>query len=277
MVNQLLAQDQVVREELESMESVRHFLSPYYIVSTTMLLAYLPVRFHWYQHGLSKFSRLEDMDDVFKWESQCSGMISFVLAVKSLRQQLTLDMILADAFLYLKAGLLTITFMVDPRVCAYFGIAFLLAYLMAPQPYRDFLGRNNTELLNLSLFQNKITDGLAGTKWLVLFFTPGKIGRQVNLVFASLSLAYASDQLHFGRVNVQSCPDLAHHQDVQAKTSFHGATMIMYTEGKEICRHPTDATTDPVAMSADNVAKVFELDTAHAKRVNPPSKLRRKH
>ena len=259
------------------MESVRHFLSPYYIVSTTMLLAYLPVRLQWNQHGLSKYSHLKDMDDVFTWESQCSGMVSFVLAVKSLRQQLTLDMVLADAFLYLKAGLLTITFMVDPRVCAYFGIAFLLAYLMAPQPYRDFLGRNNTELLNLSMFQNKINNNLSGTKWLVLFFTPGKIGRQVNLVFASLSLAYASDQLRFGRVNVQSSPDLAHHQDVQAKTSFHGATIIMYAEGKEVCRHPTDATTDPVAMSADNVATVFELDAVYAKRGETPQKFRRKH
>lgn len=259
------------------MESVRHFVSPYYIVSTTMLLAYLPVRFHWYQHGLSKYSQLEDMDDVFKWESQCSGMISFVLAVKSLRQQLTLDMVLADAFLYLKAGLLTITFMVDLRVCTYFGIAFLLAYLMAPQPYRDFLGRNNTELLNLPLFQDKVIHGLSGTKWLVLFFTPGKHGRQVNLVLASLSLAYASDQLHFGRINVQSSPDLAHHQNVHSNTSFHGATMVMYTEGKEVCRHPTDATTDPVAMSADNVAKVFELDTIHAKQGDPSNKVRRKH
>ena len=259
------------------MESVRHFLSPYYFVSTTLLLAYLPVRFHWYQHGLSKYSQLEDMDDVFKWESQCSGMISFVLAVKSLRQQLTLDMVLADAFLYLKAGLLTITFMVDPRVCAYFGIAFLLAYLMAPQPYRDFLGKHNTELLNLSLFQKQIIDDLSGTKWLVLFFSPGKIGRQVNLVFASLSLAYASDQLHFGRVNVQSSPDLAHHQDVQAKTSFHGATMVMYTAGKEVRRHPTDVTTDPVAMSADNVAKVFELDAFKAKQADASQKLGRKH
>lgn len=242
------------------MESVRHFLSPYYFVSTMMLLAYLPVRAHWDAHGLGKYSRLEDMNDVFKWESQCSGMISFVLAVKSLRQQLTVDMVLADAFLYLKAGLLTITFMVDPRVCAYFGIAFLLAYLMAPQPYRDCLGRHNTELLNLSSFQDKVTDGLPGTKWLVLFFTPGKTGRQVNIVFASLSLAYASNQLHFGRVNVQSSPDLAHNQGMQAASSFHGANIVMYSGGKEVCQHPTGATTDPAAMSADIIVKVFDLD-----------------
>ena len=155
---------QVVRGQLGCMESVRHFLSPYYVVNTIMAFAYLPVRLHWCQHGLSKYSRLEEIDDVFKWESQCAGMILFVLAVKSLRQQLTLDMVLADAFLYIKAGLLTVTFMVDPRVCAYFGIAFLLACLMAPQPYRDFLGRHNTKLLNLPLFQENITDGSSGTK-----------------------------------------------------------------------------------------------------------------
>lgn len=242
---------------------MRHLLSPYYFVSTMMLLAYLPVRAHWDTHGLSKYSRLEDMNDIFKWESQCSGMISFVLAVKSLRQRLTVDMVLADAFLYLKAGLLTVTFMVDPRVCAYFSIAFLLAYLMAPQPYRDCLERHNTELLKLSSFPNKVTGGLPGTKWLVLFFTPGKIGRQVNNVFASLSLTYASNQLHFGRVNVQSSPDLAHNQGVQAKTSVHGASIIMYSDGKEVCQHPTGATTDPAAMSADIIAKVFDLDTGH--------------
>lgn len=246
-----------------SMESLRHFLSPYYIVNTMLLLAYIPVRCHWDQHGLSNYSRLEDMDDIFKWESQCSGMISFVLAIKSLRQQLTMDMILADTFLYFKAGLLTVTFMVDPRVCTYFGIAFLLAYLMAPQPYRDCLGSHNTELLNLSSFQDKITHGLPGTKWLVLFFMPGKVGRQVNIVFASLSLAYASNQLHFGRVNVQSSPDLAHSQGVQAKTSFHGASIVMYSDAKEVCQHPTGATTDPAAMSADTIAKVFDLDKVH--------------
>lgn len=248
------------------MQSVQHFLSPYYAINTMTALAYIPVRLHWIQHGLSKHTRLEEIDDLYKWETQCSSMILFVLAVKSLRQQLTLDVVLADAFLYIKAALLTVTFMVDPRVCAYFGIAFLLAYLMAPQPYRDFLGQHKTELLNSSLFQHNIIGGSAGTKWLVLFFMPGKVGREVNTVFASLSLAYASNQLHFGRVNVQSSPDLAHSQGVQSKTSFHGATIVMYIEGKEVRRHPTDVMTEPAAMRAGSIAQIFELDLVHAKQ-----------
>ena len=239
------------------------------------ILAYIPVRWYWSQHGFSKHTRLEEMDDLSTWETQCSGMILFVLAVKSLRQQLTLDVVLADAFLYVKAGLLTITLMVDPRICAYFGIAFLLAYLMAPQPYRDFLGKHNTQLLNSSCFQTDVMGGSPGTKWLVLFFMPGQVGREVNAVFASLSLTYASDQLRFGRVNVQSSPDLAHSQGVQAKTSFYGAAIVMYKEGKEVCRHPTDVVTEPAAMRADSIAQIFELDSLSAKQSGSLQKTRR--
>lgn len=257
------------------MQTVRHFLSPYYAVNTMTILAYIPVRWYWSQHGLSKHTRLEEMDDLATWETQCSGMILFVLAVKSLRQQLTLDIVMADAFLYLKAGLLTITLMVDPRVCAYFGIAFLLAYLMAPQPYRDYLGKHNTQLLNSSLFQKHITAGSPGIRWLVLFFTPGQVGREVNAVFASLSLAYASDRLQFGRVNVQSSPDLAHSQGVHAKTSFQGAIIVMYTEGKEVRRHPTDSVTEPAAMHADNITQMFELDSVYAKQTGSSQITRR--
>ena len=241
-------------------ENLRHFTSPYYVINTLMVLGYIPARCYWYQHGLSKYTRLGDLDDVYKWESQCSGMILFILAVKSLRVQLTLDMLLADVFLYIKGGILTVTFMVDPRVCIYCGFMFLLAYLTTPQPYRDFLGQHKMEMLNLQSFQEKVIDESSGMSWLILFFTPGTVGRQMNTVFASLSLSFANAQLQFGRINLQNCQYLVASQSIQAQTSFHGTTLVMYREGVAVQRHPTDSSADPAMMSADNIIKVFKLD-----------------
>lgn len=242
-------------------ELLRHFVSPFYIANALIILTYLPVRLHWSQHGLSKYTRLTDPAEVYDWETQCGGMILFVLSIKSLRERFTLDVLLADVFLYCKAAILTITFNVDPRVCAYFGIVFLLAYLMAPQPYRDYIGPHRTELLTSSTFTEQVTDKVVPTKWLVLFFAPGKVGRQVNAVFASLSLSYADEKLHFGRVNTQA-PDAATYNGISSTSSFYGATLVMYKDGQETCRLPREATTDQSVMSADNIAKVFELDAA---------------
>lgn len=240
--------------------NLKHFVSPYYIFSTLLILSYLPVRYHWWQHGLSKYTRLDGETQVYDWESQSGGMILFVLCIKSLRERFTLDVLLGDVFLYCKAAILTITFMVDPRVCCYFGIVFLLIYLMAPQPYRDFIGPHNTELLTTSTFTRKVIDGPGGKQWLVLFFTPGKVGRQVNAVFASLSLSHTDDKLLFARVNTQASPDAAKYNGVDAKSSFYGANLVMYKDGEEVQRLPKEASTDQSAMSADNIARVFELD-----------------
>ena len=260
-----------------ALENLRHFISPYYVINVLMILGYIPARYHWYQHGLSKYARLDDLDDVYKWESQCSSMVLFILAVKSLRVQLTLDMLLADVFLYIKGGILTVTFMVDPRVCIYCGFIFFLAYLIAPQPYRDFLGQHKTETLDLQSFQNRIIDESSGMSWLVLFFTPGKVGRQVNTVFASLSLSFADAQFHFGRVNVHKCPDLAAYQGIQAQTSFHGSTLVMYREGKAVQQHPTESSADPAVMGADNIVKVFKLDQSDKTQPAVSKRERTKH
>lgn len=240
-------------------KNFRHFMSPFYIANILMILAYLPVRLHWSQRGLSKYTQLEDPAKVYDWESQCSGMILFVLTLKSLRERFTLDVLLGDIFLYSKAAILTITFVVDPRVCAYFGIAFVLAHLIAPQPYRDYAGTHNAELLTLSTFTEKVLGGPASQRWLVLYFKPGKFGRQLNAMFASLSLSYG-DKLHFGRVNTQATPEVARYSDVHVKSSFHGATFVMFQDGQELQRVPKEATSDQAVMSADNIAKVFELD-----------------
>jgi len=243
-------------------QNVRHFGSPFYIANALMILAYAPIRLHWYQHGLSKYTRLEDPAQVYDWESQCAQMITFVLAIKSMRDRFTLDVLLGDVFLYCKAAILTVTFMVDPRVCAYFGIVFVLVHLMAPQPYRDYTGAHNTKLLTSSTFTELVVEGAASKRWLVLFFKPGKVGRQINAVAASLSLTYADDNLHFGRVNTQANPDTTQYNGVNAKASFHGATFVLFQNGQELQRLPTQATTDPTIMSADNVTKVFQLDAA---------------
>ena len=227
-----------------------------------MILAYAPVRQHWYQHGLGKYSRLDDSAQVYNWESQCTQMITFVLAVQSMRDRFTLDVLLGDLFLYCKAAILTITFMVDPRICAYFGIVFVLLHLMAPQPYRDYTGAHNTKLLTSSTFTQLVIEGAANKRWLVLYFKPGKVGRQVNAAAASLSLTYADDNLHFGRVNTQANPDATQYIGLSAKASFHGATFVMFQNGQELQRLPKQATSDPTIMSADNVAKVFQLDSA---------------
>ncbi len=243
-------------------QNVRHFGSPFYIANALMILAYAPLRLHWYQHGLSRYTRLDDPAQVYEWESQCAQMITFVLAIKSMRDRFTLDVLLGDVFLYCKAAILTITFMVDPRVCAYFGIVFVLLHLMAPQPYRDYTGAHNTRLLTSSTFTELVVEGAANKRWLVLYFKPGKVGRQVNAVAASLSLTYADDNLHFGRVNTQANPDATQYVGVNAKASFHGATFVLFQNGQELQRLPKQATSDPTIMSADNVAKVFQLDAA---------------
>ena len=242
-----------------AMDNLRHFLSLYYTVNALLIIGYVPVRFYWYQHGLSKYSRLKNLDDVHNWESQCGGMILFILAVKSLRSQLTLDSLLADVFLYIKAGIVTVAFMVDPRVSIYVSIVFLLTYLMAPQPYRDFAGHHKTELLSMQSFQEQVVNGPPGTCWLVLYFMPNKIGKQVNAVFASLSLTYADDQLHFGRVNLQSSPALAASSGFQAQSSYYGASIVMYKGTVAVRRHPEQSSVEPAIMSANSIAKAFEL------------------
>lgn len=221
------------------------------------MLSYFLVRLHWAQHGLSKYARLRSEKEVSDWELQIFGMIGFILCIKSVIERLTLDLLLGDILLYFKGAILTLSCMVDPRVCVYFSVVFLLIYLLAPQPYRDYTGPNNTTLLTLASFNEKVLQGRARDRWLVLFFTPGKVGRQVNRIFASMSLSYADEKLQFGRVNAEADSDIAAYADVSLAM---GAALIMYTDGQETCRLPEKGSTEVPVMNANNIAKVFHLD-----------------
>ncbi|KAL0052196.1 hypothetical protein WJX82_009547 [Trebouxia sp. C0006] len=52
----------------------------------------------------------------------------------------------------------------EDRVCAYFGIVFVLSHLMAPQPYRDYTGAHNTRLLTSSTFTELVVEGAANKR-----------------------------------------------------------------------------------------------------------------
>ena len=236
---------------------VRHFASPYYVVGLLTLLSYIPVRLHWSRQGLSKYARLRSLAEVSSWEYQCFGMIGIIFCMKSVRERLTLDVVLGDVLLYCKGVILTITFMADPRICVYFSVVFLLAYLLAPQPYRDYSGPNNTRLLTLKTFNEDIRSTASRQKWLVLFFMPGKVGRQLNQVFASLSLSHADHDLAFARVNAQAEPDVASSVDITLEMSSSGAALVMFQNGQETRRLSRQ---DHQDLNASDIIKEFDLD-----------------
>lgn len=262
---------------LPSLQQTLHFTAPFYIANCLIIMSYWPMRLQWTQHGLSKYARAGDIEALPKYEEQCAQAILTIVSAKLIWQKSRLDSFVADLFLYIKGALITVTFFADQRLCAYFCLASLIVYMTAPQPYFDYVGDSNVELLTTDNFPDRVLNDKSGIAWLVLFFTPNRYAQGLNADFAALSVQFAEGQ-RFGRVNVVGSPDvLADH--VESYALYQGSIVVKFQKGTKIgCLPDNTAEANASTLSVDSIKQKFGLGEAtddHGQTPPAPNRTRR--
>lgn len=214
-------------------QQLLHFTTPYYVANVLIIISYAPMRLKWMEHGLSKYARVKDLQDVATYEEQCAQAILAIVSAKLLWQKPTVATFVADLFLYIKAALITITFFGDQRLCVYFCITSLCVYMAAPQPYNDFVGDSKVELLTTESFPDLVSGAAKNVKWLVLFFTPNRHAHNLNADFARLSNLCSNEGQHFARVNMATSPDVLA-ANAESHILYQGSSLVMFQDGCEV-------------------------------------------
>ena len=247
-----------------TIQQLLHFTAPYYIANVLIILSYSPMRLQWMRHGRSAYARVQEAQDISKYEEQCAQAVLAIISAKLLWQRPTIASFFADLFLYIKGALITITFFADQRLCLYFCLVSLFVYMAAPQPFDDFVGDTKVELLTTETFSNLVVGAASTTKWLVLFFTPNKHAHNLNADFAALSNQCSSDIQRFGRVNMAISPDvLAANAD--SYVLYQGSGLVMFQNGCETsCLPDSKSEVDASTLTFSSIKEKFGLTEVKA-------------
>lgn len=172
-------------------------------------------------------------------ERQALSVLFVGVVVKFLRRQ-SADAFASDAFTYAKGCIALMAFYIDGRVLAYYTIMYTLVMVMFPQPL--YAGPSRVEEFTPASFAELVEDRAdSDVTWLINFFAPwAPQCLYLEPVIADLSLAYSSEKLRFGKVDVSRWPGLAkkYRINVRGEKGNQLPTLAMFERGAEAGRIP---------------------------------------
>ncbi|CAK4178856.1 unnamed protein product [Aphanomyces euteiches] len=228
--------------------SWRRFIHIYYGLNTLLVLSYGLARFYYSSEMLLKkddwlnTTRVEFHQGLtahgwLEQEQQIIGMLVGVVLM-NYRKKATVDGIVAMVFMYAKCAVGGLFYMLDGKLFAAFVAANLVIFVAVPFP--KYNGPHKLVKLTPEIFKHALrTDKSA--KWLVYFFADWcDECLYHDAMFAALSLKYANDKVHFGRMDVQRHSDIAaeYSIDTSALTTKQLPSLILFEHGKEVKRLP---------------------------------------
>ena len=237
------------------------------VINAISVATYLALRHNYLAtHGHAHNHRLLD------WEQRTGSLLLIVLIGRAFRAS-SPDEFVATAFLFAKASVAFLAYVMGPRLLAWYGVLFGALEVTMYQPV--YRGPCRYEYLNPMEFDDNVAaakDDASRAKecWLVCFFaswSPPCV--HVEPTFAKLSERFTTPGLRFAKVDVGRWPVLAKRFGVSTSAmSKQLPTLVLFEGGNEVARIPHVYPDGRVAkgrfMWADLV-KGFELDMRFAR------------
>ncbi|TMW55496.1 hypothetical protein Poli38472_010378 [Pythium oligandrum] len=243
--------------------TARRFFRAYYILNTTVLLAYLVIR------QLAWNSELEERQGFLNipLEQEIFLLVAIMFAM-NYRKKATIDGLVAMFFMYTKTGVLAALYYLDRRIFGWMLAYCAFLFIAVGQPKYD--GPDNIFPLNPATMEQEITrnGGYKASKkrvsWLVYFYADWNDNcLQHDAMVADLSLQFGSETLRFGKVDVNKYPELAREHSIEVSaTSSQLPTLILFQGGQEIKRLPwikEDGKVAKVILDRPGLEAVFML------------------
>ncbi|EQC34219.1 hypothetical protein SDRG_08421 [Saprolegnia diclina VS20] len=213
---------------------VTRFLHPYFLVNTALIGSYFGARYMGYESD--SIVDVEDYLGMTREQQMFVFLVGFTII--NYPNKSTIDAIISMAFLYGKGGVACLFYMLDTTLFVYYLVAWLVAFVLLPYP--KYQGPDEIVDLSADSFERRLRADKK-TKWIVYFYADWcEDCLHQDAMYAQLSLTHASDELKFGRVDVDKHPSLAREFsiDTNATSTIQLPTMILFEHGKEAKRLP---------------------------------------
>ncbi len=231
-------------------------LSGYYLTNVLLILAYIPVRVHFLLNMVPQqrddddyedpepasssmaYTRLHSLEELLKWEMQLFGMVALISFMKTVRGELIARAFVADLFMYAKAAVLTLIWMVDWRLGSWYGLLCLISWLCLTMPH--YTGPQSFQDMSPAELEDAIRSMKGTNKLIVLFHSPSSsrcLYLEPQLAQASLQLT--SPSVKFVRVDASAWPALAEQHSVSLSPAREQLpSLLLFERGAEIKRLP---------------------------------------
>ena len=250
------------------------FFGMYYIANMALLLSYPLTRqvVYAYRGGFAAHA-------LPSWERQALGTLAVVTVVKFFRSS-TLDSFFSEFFLYSKAALGVLVYMIDKWVFGAYMLLYAAVFVLCTQPkysgpdslhyftpatFEEIVIRNKGRVQEASAKGPGAAQASAPAMWLVEFYaswSPPCI--QIEPLIADISLRYTTPLVKFAKLDVGRWPHVAKRYHIHVGgTSKQLPTFIMFREGEEIGRSPhvfRDGSVAKGRYRKQDIIKAFELD-----------------
>ena len=261
------------------------FFGTYYLANFALLLSYPLTRqvVYAYRGGFAAHA-------LPPWERQALGTLAVVSVVKLFRSS-TLDSFFAEFFLYSKAALGVLVYMIDRWVFGLYMLLYAAVFVLCTQP--KYSGPDSLHYLTPATFdeiviRNRGREPARGGRaagpaaargdpmWLVEFYaswSPPCI--QIEPMIADISLRYTTPLVKFAKLDVGRWPRVAKQYGIHVGgTSKQLPTFIMFRDGAEIGRIPhvfRDGSVAKGRYRRQDIVKAFELDALFVRTSSAPA------
>ncbi|ORX80562.1 hypothetical protein K493DRAFT_412123 [Basidiobolus meristosporus CBS 931.73] len=246
-------------------ELVQRLFRPHYISNLLLSLAPFVIRLVPALCSALLFS--EPSEAQTTTEQRIYLGVGFFILLK-FRKTGSAEEFLSVGFLYAKVGGLLLLYFYGAwkLILCYLGVWTAL-FILFPQP--SYQGPSKIVELSSEELAQGIEDTLKGDgkelAWVVLLGVPWSPKCQYfEVPFAKLSLAYTSDGLKFGKIDVEKYPEVAATYDVStSSTTLELPTVVLIRNGKELGRLPSRSDGKGFSLwdhTEQSVIDEFQLD-----------------
>eukprot|EP00198_Chlamydomonas_reinhardtii_P013389 XP_001702726.1 predicted protein [Chlamydomonas reinhardtii] len=243
--------------------------SGYYALNIALTATYVVVRENYRHKPLASQNMLifGEVNDFESWERYLGflcGMYGLFRAYKARSRQAAI----ASLVDYAQIFVAVMALVCSPFLLAYYVIAYLLIYLLFPQPMLPLHERLD-KLTPEAVLDDVRTPG-CDTTWVIYHYAPyHRECRLVAPVVADLAARYATDRLKFGALDVGEFTKTAQRLGLDlSAVSPSLPALILYDKGEEVARLPYKRGRGGLAgggWTGKDVVKAFELDMRYTR------------
>eukprot|EP00879_Flechtneria_rotunda_P029870 GHRR01032333.1.p1 GENE.GHRR01032333.1~~GHRR01032333.1.p1 ORF type:complete len:256 (+),score=47.88 GHRR01032333.1:157-924(+) len=251
---------------------MKRFLDPYYSFNTVMTLAFGLLLWHFMSNTPvgTKYGRLHNNEELLQWGRQSMATLLAIVTWKGFRCR-SWDDFAQQAFFYGKVVTALTAIMVDVRLFVWYALAAWGCYAALPQPMQVISNGQDGDKVMILTPQSMKEQVLKGEgNWLVYLYT-AQHDPSIAMApaFSELAEKYASEELKFGCIDICLWPGFARELRLNTnKWSNQLPAVIMYSNGKEQGRIPTQSAVDELGLKKNYYTKVIQRLTQQ--RLAPP-------
>ncbi|XP_057959634.1 uncharacterized protein LOC131152055 isoform X1 [Malania oleifera] len=197
-------------------------------------------------------------------QREIQAILAFcVFAVIKIVKQETWEAFIGDALFFAKVSLVAIALIMDFRFALWYTVAFLVIYILTPQPTCEELGSSN-KLTPLQL-EALLTEGNTSRFWLVEFRALcSSTCIRTSRLFPELSIIYSNKNLSFGIVDLSLFPNAAENFGIFLDGNMSQLPIyILFENAAEVTRFPEidfEAKGSHLSINKKLLCQHFELD-----------------